>query len=885
MAAAAGAGFHRADLHIHSYGEDGSYDVRDELMTPTNIVETARREQLSVIAVTDHNAVGNVRAAVRAAEGTGVLVVPGVELSTPQGHLLVYCATARDLEAFFGQLTISPDRKTCAQTIPQCLDLAARHGGFGVAAHIDLESGFELMHPRYDPFKEQILLSPHLLGLEVVKAASESWYTDRDESQDRRRLAALRRGRLAEDDGYELAKLMGSDAHTLDRLGKNASGAKKLTRLKLDAPCFDAVKHALRDASARVRIEDLVPATVPHFAGIAFEGKFLRNQVVRFSPNLTCVIGGRGAGKSTLLESLRVGSGNAARPGAADSDVWPDRIVLVYADEAGRRHTLIRDRGGQVHNVTDPEDGPTHVPIESYGQGETAETIQHCGKDPGILLRFLDGFGEVGALRAEDDQIRQELLDNQQLVERLQLEVDAIPAVDRARRNAEAQLLTLKEKEASRVVELEERLAAERDFRLNLGRRLTKLTATIRQTLSDTADIDWVLRADGTGLVVGGEEFARVQGLVRDFAGQIRSAAAGLQGEAQKVTGSLQQQLRAWEQKEAETQATIEALRRDLEAKGVKLDMGFIRKVSRDTVEYGRRLDDLKGKQQLLLATLKARNELVARRRDVKGRVWTERQRLAVSLNANLKATISDYTVALKFHEGCHSKAFEELLKSAMGWRTAQVPKARLIAFQVSPLRLADAVRAGNKDVLRGIKGDDEKQFLSEVEVDAIHYTLVEPAHQYALQRCEFEDRPELRVTREVVENGAVTGHLTRDFAQLSLGQQQALLLSIMLFSKSRHPLVIDQPEDNLDSEFVYKTFVKTLRTVKERRQVIVVTHNANIAVLGDAELIVPLKSGHDFAVVTDRGSIDNPATKALACAILEGSEQAFKKRKQVYGH
>ena len=115
--------------------------------------------------------------------------------------------------------------------------------------------------------------------------------------------------------------------------------------------------------------------------------------------------------------------------------------------------------------------------------------------------------------------------------------------------------------------------------------------------------------------------------------------------------------------------------------------------------------------------------------------------------------------------------------------------------------------------------------------------------------------------------------------------QQQSLLLSIMLFSRSNHPLIIDQPEDNLDSEFIYKTFVKTLRMVKERRQVIIVTHNANIAVLGDAELIIPLRGASEMAVIRDRGSIDTPATKLITCTILEGSDMAFKKRKSVYGY
>lgn len=97
--------------------------------------------------------------------------------------------------------------------------------------------------------------------------------------------------------------------------------------------------------------------------------------------------------------------------------------------------------------------------------------------------------------------------------------------------------------------------------------------------------------------------------------------------------------------------------------------------------------------------------------------------------------------------------------------------------------------------------------------------------------------------------------------------------------------MIIDQPEDNLDSEFIYKTFVKTLRMVKERRQVIIVTHNANIAVLGDAELIIPLRGSNETSVIRDRGSIDSERTKTITCMILEGSDQAFKKRQKVYGY
>ena len=91
------------------------------------------------------------------------------------------------------------------------------------------------------------------------------------------------------------------------------------------------------------------------------------------------------------------------------------------------------------------------------------------------------------------------------------------------------------------------------------------------------------------------------------------------------------------------------------------------------------------------------------------------------------------------------------------------------------------------------------------------------------------------------------------------------------MLSDSNKPLLIDQPEDNLDSEFIFKTIVSNLRKIKEHRQVIIVTHNPNIAVLGDAELIIPLRSPSVRSIVDNAGSVDNLATINQCCQILEG--------------
>ena len=115
------------------------------------------------------------------------------------------------------------------------------------------------------------------------------------------------------------------------------------------------------------------------------------------------------------------------------------------------------------------------------------------------------------------------------------------------------------------------------------------------------------------------------------------------------------------------------------------------------------------------------------------------------------------------------------------------------------------------------------------------------------------------------------------------MGQQQSILLTLLLYSKRNCPLIIDQPEDNLDSEFIYKTLVKNLKRIKEHRQVIIATHNANIAILGDSELLLPLKSTNEKTSIVHRGSIDNSKTNKIACNILEGGEVAFKKRQSIY--
>ena len=878
-----GALFRRADLHIHSFGEDGSYDVTDASMTPQGIVDTAITERLDLIAITDHNTFANVRPALKYAEGKGLLVVPGVELSTPQGHLLVYFETADQLQRFFGKLTISDDRKACHNTIPQCLRFAEEFNGFGICAHIELDSGLEKAHPKFDAFKQEVFNCPNLLGLEISNAANSAWFSHDDTDANRRNCVVARCAALGLEGGVDLAKVMSSDAHTLNALGRNASGNRRLTRLKMEALKFTSLRIALKDAAARVRLEDLIPASVPRFVGLKLEGGFLKDQIVHFSPNLTCIIGGRGAGKSTLLESLRAASGNAAATTIIDSEVWPDAILLVYEDEVGQRHTLTRSKLCGVANG-DPE-GPTAVNIESYGQGETADTIQHCDDDPSILLRFLDGFIDFGELRKQDEDLRDAILANQTTIETLQQSINQIASTEKAKGIADTQVATLKRQNASQVVELEEKLAKERHFREGLNRSLGELLTSINDSLKGgelrklTADVD------GDKLAVGKVEFEVVKALVDGLATEVETLSGQFKQKAVAANDKIAAQLQVWITREKETQDKIEEIRRELEKQNIKLDMAFIRKVTKDAADLQARLAKLKESQPKQQEASKERRRLIQERAALRVKIFNARQAFATTMNGNLAAAVVDYRVKVQFYEGLLSSEMEELIKTTMSWRTSQVPRAALIAATLSPSQLLTAVIAKDASPLEQLNDADGNRVFSKADATEILGKLGEWQPRCTLERIAFEDRPEIKVTQVIDKPDGTKAFRIRDFAQLSLGQQQAILLTVLLFSKSRVPLIIDQPEDNLDSEFIYKTVVRSLRSIKEHRQVIIVTHNANIAVLGDAELIIPLRGASEVSVIRNRGSIDTTETKDLVCTILEGSQKAFKRRQEVYGY
>ena len=128
---------------------------------------------------------------------------------------------------------------------------------------------------------------------------------------------------------------------------------------------------------------------------------------------------------------------------------------------------------------------------------------------------------------------------------------------------------------------------------------------------------------------------------------------------------------------------------------------------------------------------------------------------------------------------------------------------------------MLNAVQRKNLAPILVLKTPEGVDVFKRDEAQTIVERLAEPPVRFALERATLHDLPRLQVSREISDGTGGTRYIVRDFAKLSLGQQQSVLLALMLSSNSDRPLIIDQPEDNLDGEFIYTTLVPVLRRAK----------------------------------------------------------------------
>lgn len=175
------------------------------------------------------------------------------------------------------------------------------------------------------------------------------------------------------------------------------------------------------------------------------------------------------------------------------------------------------------------------------------------------------------------------------------------------------------------------------------------------------------------------------------------------------------------------------------------------------------------------------------------------------------------------------------------------------------------------KEIIHYIKNKYQDEIIEKIKNDYLKYS-----DSY---RIEFNVS-----NRENVEKHKSS---FRDITKLSLGQKVVAILSFILgyskYAKDFRPLIIDQPEDNLDSQYIYKNLVQELRVMKGTRQVIVATHNATIVTNAKADQVIVMDSDGEHGWLKKFGYSSSPVIKKEIINYLEGGEESFKHKEAIY--
>ncbi len=883
-----GARFVNADMHIHSYR--ASHDVKDKKMTPEAIVDSAVKQGLSVIAITDHNSNKNVQTAIDYAQeqyAGQILVLAGVEVTTAHGHLLVYFAPERtaDLAKFLSRLDLvgemGDDSTRTAKSMSDTIAEAEKLGGICIAAHIDREkTGFDMFAPGFQNWKKDIICSPGLYGLECDAIDTLVWYSEHDEAGsagvERKKLLSARQLVEGLTARHHLAHVQGTDSHAMKTF-ETADPTKKWTRIKLAELSFQALRVALVDPTARVRACGSVPRSIPRIRGVAMTGGFLHEEKIHFSDNLNCFIGGRGTGKSTAIRAIAYAFGLNDEFG--DYDNCPDSVTVLCEDANGVLYRYVRTRGGDIE-VKAKEDGSIiDVPedafrIEYFGQGELAKVAEDPLRNPQLFQDFLDRHTNLRDLVETEEALVTSLRENAGRLNPLEVAFGQLTDKKTSLKEIETKLKVAEEGNLRDVVGTQSKLASEKAVReaveavsaeytsgwtlTNIQRSFDQILQTAGTCTGDAASKATMAKMkaaiEASNAVVKQKEL-ELNAALKAAAKELTKLAAELKTSHQRMSGEVAQKLA------------------DLKSRGIATDIPGLELLLRQKTSIAKEIAAVEQRTDERKQCRDQRAKLRKELKEVREKM-TERRKLQLKgINANLGVTIKEYTVFVKYDDAGITAEFEEFMQEKMHGTYLQDHVIGNVCSRITPSDLADLVLARNGQKI-STTAKVSTEWAEKIVNKLCYWDIL-----FDLQALAKPPKPVITVRTK--------GTPPKEFPvlQLSDGQRHTILLTVAMLAESNVPLVIDQPEDDLDNAFIFSSIVATLRSIKEKRQVILVTHNANIAVLGDSELILPMCRENDCGKAMDRGSIDSEATKLCVQNILEGGPAAFLRRKEIYNH
>jgi len=507
--------------------------------------------------------------------------------------------------------------------------------------------------------------------------------------------------------------------------------------------------------------------------------------------------------------------------------------------------------------------------IEIYGQNEIYEIAQDKPNQRQLLSRFLEAGqqnSEASIREALNTLVenRKKLIEAQGNVSAIEDEVARLPKLE----EQVEQFKNIGLQDKLKIVPLLE--TEKRLLKRVLEEEITNLDKaflSVHDNLPDTV----FLNESAVNNLPHAENFSK-----------IRTALDNLRVEAQNL-------LDQWQSKYADSKTMIKSFAQVLN-NGIQQEEALLEKIFKDLpscegktgkqigIEFQnlmQEIERIRPKQTLILNLKKVLKELKTRRKLILDELSETRAERSSLFSRSLKKLNKQLEGKLRLTvkpESDRTPLIQFLLKCELG----NVGEGRLSwikdADDFSPVKLAEMIRNGS-DALR-----NSGWGLTPTVADALAKLTQEQI--LLIEEIELPDliSIELNTAHEGKEN-------FRRLEKLSTGQQCTAILHLLLL-KNLDPLIMDQPEDNLDNAFIADRIVTELRSEKITRQFIFATHNANIPVFGDAEWIGVFEALDGQAQLPDeaQGAIDVTTVRDKAAIILEGGQTAFNQRKTKYG-
>ena len=924
-----GARWWKVDFHAHSPKSfDFGAEEGQRASVSTSLedwVLAYMAAEVDAIVITDHNTHDGIDATREIIESIrtndqqhfrDLEVFAGVELTVDGGyHLLAAFDTVTAGEVVNGLIhncQYPGERGESNATSPcsfeQVVRLITDLGGLAIPAHVDGPKGLF----SHDGRSQAAIANSGLV------AAAEAVTSDGAE--------AVRK--------LGWTPILGSDAHHLDDAGAPDKLAAKFpgshfTWVKMETPNLAGLRLALSDgpdSAIRSVDADVNPNDVRHSA---IERIVVRNNgheiAHDFSPWMNAIIGGRGVGKSTMMELLRLALGrfddlppalredlswfSPERPSADEPRFWTESTEIeVYFRKSSKLYRLLwRGSSPQKSSIEvndegswSSQDGEVHERFRVLLNSQ--KEIYETAKEPQHLLRLIDAQPQVGysSWREKFEHLCATYRSQMSAIAELE---ENIGREGRLRGNladlkAELDLMTeLRNSPAVRELDVLSRAEDQRSqrdvevrsFVETVDLALEKIDVEALSVDAPTSENAQDADADADERILLEAAEIGVHEAVFDDSWQAEAdwdrAVITASRAIASAIAELKEADQLWRSHEADSprRARIAELEETV-AKllpegdptegiaGEKPDQKYSRLTTRQH-EIERSLHEIDGLKPVLVANREVAALTLEEIAQHRSGLTDARASFVASLNGDgLRLKVAAQA----------SDSLQEDLR-----RLTKKPSSFDQVF--GPEGMASVVKVHKFNPRYVTALDDLKMLLKEMRqmgkgaprlaANSLAFDARFFQHLDTLDQAQFEVDVDLWFPEdELSVSHKPEGETNfRDLGQGSPGQKTAALLTLVL-QIGDDPLLLDQPEDDLDNKLIYDLVVKTLKRIKSKRQVIVVTHNANVVVNADAELVFTMEHSA-LPTAASVGSMQQDDVRSSICLIMEGGTTAFEAR------